>query len=546
MRNQASIWGALLLTVCTGRASAQEEDRVAKTFERLGAVVKRDNTKRNWPVIAVRFGLRNPIPDETPESVKDVILDCIGCYARFGTPAIVRVRPTATDDPSGPATKVTDEHRKDGVQPLDPSTPTAIKVTDEDLKDLSKLVNLETLDLSCGEITNKALEHIKGLKNLQTLDLRNTQVSDAGLAMLKELKSLKQLYLTNCPVTDDGLVHLRGLNLEALYVGGLLDKVTDKGVRHLKELKNLQKLYVPHALGLTDDGLKELKELTNLRELNLCNTKLTGEGLRHLSRLERLEILDLDGNHLTDDALKHLTGLQRLEVLNLGDNQVTDAGLEHLSGLKGLRLLDLRRNQVTDKGIKALLELESLRRLSVAYTKVTDKGLKQLKELRKLERLDLRETQVSGAGQNEIKEALPKLEIGEIPELPDWYKRYLDQQVQRQFPSLPPIPVFKELNGWTRGHEEPARPAGAYTNDPHANDKVVIGCLIIGLLLGGFVIIHVLVQFWKTEKEKTLGWKVLLMVGKVLGYMVLVALCLLIAVPFVLIKVLMEYYLFGH
>jgi hypothetical protein len=64
----------LTLVLCVGRAGAQEE-RVVQAFERLGAVVKRDDTKPNRPVIALRFGLRSPIPDTTSELDKDVILN---------------------------------------------------------------------------------------------------------------------------------------------------------------------------------------------------------------------------------------------------------------------------------------------------------------------------------------------------------------------------------------------------------------------------------------------------------------------------------------
>jgi Leucine-rich repeat (LRR) protein len=429
MRNQPCIWVTLVLAVCTCTASAQEEERIAQAFERLGAIVKRDDTKPNKPVIGLRFGLRNPIPDTTPEIVKDNLLGNVGALSKVAAYGFLQ----------------------DAAKPFDPNIPAVIKVTDADLNEISKLENLETLDLSFGEITNQALEHIMGLKKLQILDLRNTQINDAGLAMLEELTSLKHLYLTGCPITDDGLVHLRKLNLESLYIGGVygpihtekgeqISPVTDKGMRHLKELKSLQSLYLQFANGVTDKGLNELKGLTNLRELNLRGTGITGKGLEYLSGLKELRTLDLSLDSLTDDSLKHLAELKRLTVLNLGSEQITDEGLKHLCGLKDLETLNLRSTGVTDEGMKTLQKLEDLRQLSLAWTKVTDKGLKHLKELKKLERLDLSENLIIGNGQMEIKEALPKLEIGEVPQVPDWYITYLKGRWQTQFPN-PPIAV---------------------------------------------------------------------------------------------------------
>jgi Leucine-rich repeat (LRR) protein len=458
MKHHPCLWVTLVLAATTGRASAQEEERIAQAFERLGAIVKRDDTKPNKPVIGLRFGLRNPIPDTTPEIIKDYILDIVGVFLRKDGP------------------------QKDVAKPPDPNIPAVIKVTDADLNEVSKLEYLETLDLSFGEITNQALEHIKGLKKLQTLDLRNTQVNDAGLAMLEELPSLKHLYLTNCPVTDDGLVHLQKLNLESLYVGGMFTTVTDNGMRHLKHLKSLQNLYLQYAHGVTDKGLNELKDLTNLRELRLFNTGIKSKGLEYLSGLKELRTLDLYADYLTDDSLKHLAELKRLEVLNLGSNQVTDEGLKHLSGLKDLETLDLRGTGVTDEGMKTLQKLENLRKLCLRNTTVTDKGVKQLKGLKKLERLDLTGTAETGAGQMEIEEALPKLEIGEIPQFPDWYN--IMEKRLFQFP-IPEFPAPSIASGLSQ--EEMRR----YTETQKPNWPVALNwihnppvwLLLIGLLV---------------------------------------------------------------
>jgi len=82
-----------------------------RRFERLGAVVKRDASKPKRPVIALRFGLRNPIPETIQEVDKDDLRLFVVSYE---------------------VTRVTNESRKDGDKPLPPFAPTAVKVTDAD------------------------------------------------------------------------------------------------------------------------------------------------------------------------------------------------------------------------------------------------------------------------------------------------------------------------------------------------------------------------------------------------------------------------------
>src|SRR5262245_17212015 len=167
MRSWRYGWAILPLVFCPATVGAQE-DGTAQALERLGAIVRRDDTKPNRPVVAVIFGLRPLPPDTTSEAAKDALLA--------------------------------------GGYPI--PSPETVKVTDADLKDLGKLEQLEVLDLCGGEITNKTLEYVKDLKNLQVLDLRKTRVDNEGMRLIKRFKGLKKLCLTDCPVTDAGLKHL--------------------------------------------------------------------------------------------------------------------------------------------------------------------------------------------------------------------------------------------------------------------------------------------------------------------------------------------------
>ena len=59
------------------------------------------------------------------------------------------------------------------------------RITDDGLKNLSGLTNLEKLDLAETDITDAGLRHLMGLSSLKNLDLTGTRVTAEGVAMLK-------------------------------------------------------------------------------------------------------------------------------------------------------------------------------------------------------------------------------------------------------------------------------------------------------------------------------------------------------------------------
>jgi len=63
--------------------------------------------------------------------------------------------------------------------------------------------------LARGKTTDEGLKELKELTNLQTLSLADTKVTDKGLKELKELKNLTELNLSLTPVTDAGLKELK-------------------------------------------------------------------------------------------------------------------------------------------------------------------------------------------------------------------------------------------------------------------------------------------------------------------------------------------------
>ncbi len=156
------------------------------------------------------------------------------------------------------------------------------KVRDVGLKDLSRLQNLQALNLRFNQVSDAGLKELAALKNLHTLNLGFTYVSDAGLKVLGSLESLEALDLYRTQVTDAGLKELAGLKkLQALDLGGT--QVTDAGLKELSGLKSLRALNLNSAR-VTDTGLKELAGLKQLRTLDLRGTQVTNEGLKGLQK----------------------------------------------------------------------------------------------------------------------------------------------------------------------------------------------------------------------------------------------------------------------
>lgn len=63
---------------------------------------------------------------------------------------------------------------------------------------------LESLNLSYSEMGDAALAHVSKLTNLQGLDVSRTLVTDTGLAQLTGLKQLRKVYARETSVTNQG------------------------------------------------------------------------------------------------------------------------------------------------------------------------------------------------------------------------------------------------------------------------------------------------------------------------------------------------------
>jgi uncharacterized membrane protein len=82
-------------------------------------------------------------------------------------------------------------------------------VSDQGLKVLAEMPNLEHLDLRGTSVGDEGLRALAGLDRLETLGLYGTQVTDAGLVAIEALPSLRRLHLGGTAVTEAGREGLR-------------------------------------------------------------------------------------------------------------------------------------------------------------------------------------------------------------------------------------------------------------------------------------------------------------------------------------------------
>ncbi len=167
----------------------------------------------------------------------------------------------------------------------------SLTLTDFDFSDasqqltfLTKLSQLESLDLRKTNVDDTALTHLSQLKNLGILKLEyNQQLTDKALEHISGLTQLSELDLAFVPVTDQSIESLAQLkSLKKLYLYGTL--ISDEGLRRLPELPELEVLYVGRDEGaeISDASLEILTARQSLKTLGIPGTRFSPDGIQKL------------------------------------------------------------------------------------------------------------------------------------------------------------------------------------------------------------------------------------------------------------------------
>lgn len=282
-------------------------------------------------------------------------------------------------------------------------------VTDDGLRYLAHLPQLEHLTLSGTKITDCGLAVLRELPNLKTLDICHQEyISDAGIAHLNFCEQLERVNLMGTRTGDNAIRAVLGKpNLRQLFAG---TNVTDEGLALLVSiprfvtpcnsprslsLMNFQHhptyLWLNLKAPITDHGLAQLGKLAGLSALNLFATtghtpfddtesKMTSAGLAPLLELRHLDWLGCCARLCTDEAMEHFGSMRGLRFLMCQDAVAGDKGFIAVSRSPSLEYIWGRRCQnLASEGFSALQQMPSLRGLAVSCRNVSSEGLATLR-----------------------------------------------------------------------------------------------------------------------------------------------------------------------
>ncbi len=200
-------------------------------------------------------------------------------------------------------------------------------------------------------VTDQSLKTIGKLKNLEQLELTMTGISDQGLADLARLPKLLLLQLTGTAVTSQGM-------------------------KHLRPLQSLQMLSIDHTT-IDDDALEAIAELRGLGFIGLGNTQVRGHGLAALAKLPKLQGLDLSGCSLEDGS--GLAKLKQLSSLTIFNSRIPPGLLSHLQAMDNLRDVNLHGSAVDEEQLVELGNASQLKILILGKTRASEAAMRELR-----------------------------------------------------------------------------------------------------------------------------------------------------------------------
>jgi hypothetical protein len=177
-------------------------------------------------------------------------------------------------------------------------------VTDDGMRHLTQLKNLNKLYLIGTAIGDDTLSSLEAHQRISMLELSNTRVTDAGLVFVRSLPSLRHLSIANTDVTSGGLQHLTGLwNLDSLEVDGV--QASGPGLDVLAELR-LTKTLVLRGRLVDDTTVNNIARLSHVQHLTVYGPGVSDACIPALLRMESLRYITLVDTNVTDEGLAKL------------------------------------------------------------------------------------------------------------------------------------------------------------------------------------------------------------------------------------------------
>ena len=220
-------------------------------------------------------------------------------------------------------------------------------------------------------IGGEPLQHVVSVK------LEHRKFSDDDLKPLVDLPQLERLYLASTPVTDDGLQYVKGLK-RLRRMSLWRTRITQTGLEHLANLKRLEVLDI-HGTTLSESALEIFRDHPRLQKL-IHSIVVSDLGLDALASVPNLKVEGLSCRGVSDRGLHQAANFNGLRHLAIDSKLVTDIGIAKLSNLKKLEGLSLRGVSATDRGIANLANASSLQSLTIDHTSIHGRSLIELQQ----------------------------------------------------------------------------------------------------------------------------------------------------------------------
>lgn len=227
---------------------------------------------------------------------------------------------------------------------------------------ISRIHNLNTLDLSFASpalLANEQVNFLVALQSLTSLNLNGSSAVDAVLHVLGELPRLEHLDLT------------------------YNTKLTAAGVAQLAKLASLRYLSLARCAGLADIALFSLARLSSLEYLDISFTGMSEDSLESLSSLTKLKTLKASKHNPGPAFLTSLLRNGSITDLSLIDCTFDPTDFYLFKGFTQLRRLDLQGSRgISDPFFANIANLHKLDYLSMSSNyDITCQGISVLKSL---------------------------------------------------------------------------------------------------------------------------------------------------------------------
>jgi hypothetical protein len=166
---------------------------------------------------------------------------------------------------------------------------------------ISKIHNIEYLNLSFFNIINDNINFINNITKLTKLNLEHSNINDNHIQLLLKAKNICDLNISHCK------------------------NLTGDCMKYIADLKNLQNLNLSYCCGIRrGDALQCLEKLHNLISLNLSHFCGANDGLVYISKINNLEKLDITKNKLNINNIKYLKNNKKLDIFYITTENIND------------------------------------------------------------------------------------------------------------------------------------------------------------------------------------------------------------------------------